>query len=71
MASSISAKWMEAAKTLAVDASAQILCPQCGEENLEVQDVQNNQVIERHLRCKKCGAYNALRINLDIRAALD
>ncbi|TGS10656.1 hypothetical protein EN852_024475 [Mesorhizobium sp. M2E.F.Ca.ET.209.01.1.1] len=53
--------WISAGSLLAVDPKAGVKCPECGEADLEVVDTKGGEDhIERHMRCPKCGAYNAL-----------
>lgn len=55
------ALWIEAGKILAVDPKAVVKCPDCGEADLEIFDTPADAThIERHMRCPRCGAYNAL-----------
>jgi hypothetical protein len=56
-------RWIEAGKILVADATAKVCCPRCGEADLVVQDVQIGDRIERHLRCPKCGGYNAILLS--------
>jgi len=58
-------RWIEAGRTLATDAEAQVSCPRCGLTALVVTDASppdDPTLIERHLRCPGCGAYNAIRL---------
>jgi len=58
-------RWIEAGKTIAVDANAKVLCPHCLSEFLEVRDFHNTSApeeIERAMRCPVCGTRNALRL---------
>ncbi len=67
MNNEIAKRWIEAAKLLGVDSTANTLCPVCQQGFLKVQDVKNEAnplEIERHMSCDICGAYNALRMNL-------
>lgn len=67
MNSKIAKRWIETAKILGVDSTANVLCPICQQGFLKVQDVENNTnplEIEKHMYCDICGAYNALRMNL-------
>ena len=59
-------RWIEAGKTLAEDPAALVECPRCGNARLIVTDAAIDGVIERHMRCRKCGAYNALRLRPDV-----
>ena len=57
-------QWVEAAKTLSADPSAQVLCPRNGDAYLTVEDVADPADptrVERYLRCPTCGAYNVIR----------
>jgi hypothetical protein len=60
-----SKRWIEAGEILAGNASAQVICPRCHQAILNVKDVapaSDSTLVERHLSCPKCGAYNALRL---------
>lgn len=60
-----SKRWIEAAKTLARDPDAEVVCPACSDGLLEVIDVFADaalEIMERHLVCASCGARNSLRI---------
>jgi predicted RNA-binding Zn-ribbon protein involved in translation (DUF1610 family) len=60
--------WIEAGKILAVDPKAVVKCPDCGEAELTVFDAPSGAArIERHMRCPKCGAYNALYKNISFK----
>ncbi|MDX8460738.1 hypothetical protein [Mesorhizobium humile] len=53
--------WIKAGSLLATDPKASIKCPECDEADLEVCDTKaGDDHVERHMRCPKCGAYNAL-----------
>jgi hypothetical protein len=55
-------RWVEAAKILAADRSARVLCPRHGDGYLEVTDVPlGDGKVERYLRCPICGATNVIR----------
>jgi len=57
--------WIKAGSLLAVDPKASVKCPECGDADLEVSDTKAREDhIERHMRCPKCGAYNALYKNI-------
>jgi len=59
-------RWIEAGKLLALDSQAQVPCPRCQEADLTVTDVSlpnDPQLIERHMSCPRCGAYNAIRLH--------
>ena len=56
-------RWVKAAKVLALDPTAQVLCPHNLDGYLQVTDVPSSQdpsQIERHLRCPVCGATNII-----------
>ena len=60
------ANWIEAGKTLAVDASTKVLCPECGASHLTTKDIINNSnpnELERLIYCLVCGAKNYLLLN--------
>jgi predicted RNA-binding Zn-ribbon protein involved in translation (DUF1610 family) len=60
---STSRKWIEAGKVLAQDPMAQVPCPTCGAEFLEVVDHpwdQDPSLSDRQLRCPQCGATETL-----------
>jgi hypothetical protein len=57
--------WPEAGKILAEDPTAKVRCPRNADDYLMVIDASSAEdamLIERHLRCPTCGAYNAIRI---------
>ncbi|HKT00714.1 MAG TPA: hypothetical protein VJT31_14380 [Rugosimonospora sp.] len=57
-------RWVQAAKILAADPRAQVLCPRHGDGYLSVTDVpakDDPSQVERHLRCPVCGASNIIR----------
>jgi len=59
-------RWTEAGKVLAADAQAQVSCPRCGLTALVVTDASppdDPSLIERHLRCPCCGAYNSILLH--------
>lgn len=60
--STVTTKWIEAGKKLAVDAHAEVLCPVYGDANLVVTDIPmpSSQKFERIMECPKCGARNVL-----------
>lgn len=60
-----SKRWLELAKQLAEDPAAELACPRCGREPLQVIDTPiGESQIERHLMCTFCNAYNAVRMPL-------
>ena len=56
-------KWIDAAGKLTKDATAKVPCPVCADGKLEVSDspFPSGVGVERHMRCNRCGAYNAVR----------
>lgn len=65
MISSETQKWIEAGKILATDPKTKVLCPECEQNNLEVQDVRSKidpNVLERIMYCPVCRARNILRM---------
>jgi hypothetical protein len=65
-----SQKWIEAGKIIADNPNASIKCPECEQDDLVIQDIQNDYEtfeIERIIYCKNCGARNILRLNRSIR----
>jgi hypothetical protein len=41
MTSSTTLKWIEVGKTLAADPKIKVVCPECGQKDLEVEDLRN------------------------------
>ena len=63
MGNEITNRWIEAGKVIATNPDAKVLCPACQKEFLQVIDVRDEKnifVLERHMICKECGAYNSL-----------
>lgn len=61
----ITQKWIDAGKILANYPEEKVLCPQCGQNYLNVQDVRNENnplELERIMCCTSCGAKNILRL---------
>jgi hypothetical protein len=61
-----SVRWIEAGKILATSPIASVRCPENDDAEIEVTDVpapEDPGVIERHMRCPKCGAYNAILLH--------
>jgi hypothetical protein len=57
-------RWVEAARVLAADPTAQVPCPRHGDGILVVEDGSdpaNPALVERYLRCPACGTYNVIR----------
>jgi hypothetical protein len=60
-------QWLEAGKTLAVDPSARVRCPEKDDGFLTVNDVPfpgDPSTVERYLVCETCGARNVLRMRV-------
>jgi phage FluMu protein Com len=58
-------RWIDAGKLLAVNPHAEVLCPRCQAVALIVTDVSppsDPTLVERHMQCPRCEAYNALRL---------
>jgi len=58
-------RWIEAGTILVKNPQTRVLCPKNRDAYLVVTDAsppENPHVIERHMRCPKCGAYNSLRL---------
>lgn len=57
-----SRRWIEAGKRLAVDPTAEVVCPVCQGANLMVTDVlwKDGIHLDRHIQCPECGARNVL-----------
>jgi len=63
-----SKKWIEVGKLLAIDSTANVVCPECGLAKLYVEDKinkNNSTEIERLIFCMSCGARNYLRLKRD------
>ena len=63
-----SARWIEAGKILSQNPEAKVPCPKNQDADLIVIDEsprEHPQLVERHMRCPKCGAYNAIRFRRD------
>ncbi len=55
--------WLDVVKQLAENPAAELPCPRCGKEPLQVIDTPvDDDHIERHLMCTFCDAYYALRV---------
>ena len=59
---SVTTKWVEAGKALAVDSHRQIMCPVNADAFLVVTDVsiEGSNKFERIMECPNCGARNIL-----------
>lgn len=60
-------KWINAGIKLASNPKEEVACPHCGQENLQVLDVEvgvapSDTEISRYMVCPKCNAQNILRI---------
>ncbi len=65
--SAASKKWAEAARVLAANPNAVVICPENADGNLEIRDhvFENDpSMIERWLICGACGAKNVIRMRL-------
>jgi hypothetical protein len=65
MTNSSTKRWVAAAKILAVDPSAEVRCPENDDDVLVVVDqpsAEDPERIERILKCKSCGVWNAIRM---------
>ena len=61
MVSGRAKEWIAAAIELGNNADATVLCPQCHQDRLHVQDLYyNSKPSERRLYCPACGAENYL-----------
>jgi hypothetical protein len=55
-------RWVEAAKILAADPTARVICPRNGDSYLQVTDIpMGDGKVERRLRCPVCHATNFIR----------
>ena len=60
--------WLDVAKRLAEDPGAELRCPRCGREPVQVIDTPvDDEQIDRHLMCTFCDAYYALRVRRSAR----
>jgi C4-type Zn-finger protein len=65
MSAEVVKRWIEAGKILAQDVTAQVPCPVCQSEMLQISDVVNEAnpaEVERHMICRACRARNSLRL---------
>jgi hypothetical protein len=55
-------RWAEAGKRMAIDSSAAVPCPVCGQANLVATDIpiEGSEKFERILSCPRCRARNVL-----------
>lgn len=66
MSDEITKRWIEAGKIIADNAEKKVICPVCQDNFLKVWDVQNDDddsLLERHMLCERCNAYNVLRLH--------
>jgi uncharacterized C2H2 Zn-finger protein len=66
MISPTARNWIEACKAFARDPEAVVPCPDCGQSNLQVTDLQaddGSAVFERVMRCPVCGSFSAARMH--------
>lgn len=64
---SVGKRWIEAGKLIASSSAALVDCPRCGNAKLLVTDTAASDdptLVERHMRCPRCGAYNAVRLHV-------
>jgi len=55
--------WIEAGIVLGKNPLAHVACPTCGDPRIEVEGVPHPKspgLVDRYLRCSKCGAYVVL-----------
>jgi transcription elongation factor Elf1 len=58
-------RWINAAKTLAVDVTSKVKCPRCLNGTLSVRDVPVDTTHQdRELKCDACGALEAIFMRL-------
>ncbi len=55
-------KWVEIATSNTESPKENLVCPVCSEKTLSIWDELSGDMIERHLKCSNCGAYNSMRI---------
>jgi hypothetical protein len=58
-------RWIEAGKILSENPVAKVLCPKNQDAELVVKDESppdQPELVERHMQCPKCGAYNSIRL---------
>ena len=64
--------WIEAAKALASDPDAQILCPACDDAYLKIRDIDPGEEydkFERQMSCPTCGSVEYMMLKKKGRAA--
>ena len=62
--------WVDAAIILGNDPEGSVLCPECGQANLEVRDVRVGDILDRYMACPICKKYNVLTSNLTLQRKL-
>jgi Zn finger protein HypA/HybF involved in hydrogenase expression len=67
MTKNIDSGWLSAAIQVENNPKANVLCPKCGEANLNITNVKDTKnprlLIERILTCPLCKAMNAILVN--------
>jgi hypothetical protein len=60
------AEWICAAEQLVRMSASQVACPECGENALQVRDMEYGvgpcRGLERYLLCANCGCFNAVNL---------
>lgn len=62
-------KWIEAGKILAEDPQIKVLCPECGQYDLQVIDIRSELdqvIVERKMSCPFCYSKNYIRLRRPI-----
>ena len=62
-------RWVDAGIALGHSSNARVLCPDCGQAELEVLDVREGERLDRYLSCPKCKKHSVLS-NVDAPPAL-
>jgi hypothetical protein len=58
-------QWLELAKRIAENPAAELPCPRCGREPVQVIDTPVDDAhVDRHLMCTFCDAYDIVRMPL-------
>jgi Zn finger protein HypA/HybF involved in hydrogenase expression len=58
-----SRRWIEAAKILAVNPKAVVLCPSCGKGTLQTIDARfDDKKIDRYMQCPVCHSHNVMTL---------
>ena len=61
--------WINAGAIIADDPTALIRCPECQNDYLNVKDIRTKndiELLERHMVCPSCKAWNVLRLHRPI-----